>query len=788
MKGEKFPLSIEILNRGEGFAYETAISIVDYNSEICFDCNHIELGVIDTERTIRDLNCEVLRSEEIAFLLLKIKWKNFDGLSIEKSFEFEIESQKDSDWQALKLKQPYSLKPIETEDELIGRTEKLNTLIALCRNGDSCFVTGQKRVGKTSLVKILKEKIEKDSNLKILIPYVFIPLEPDPINTINTLAIRICQAIKLSDERLESIPLPTINNSFGAIYEFLLQVTYKIKDHKIAIIIDEFDQLPLELYRRGDIGDSLFNAFKNLSTESKFSFILVGGEKMQFIKNVQAIHLNLFKSISLDYFDAENSWSDFEELVRYPVKNDFDIDNSAIRYVYSYTLGHPYFTKKICQEMYTICVNNHDNHVTAEEMKKAVAQAISTSDVNDFAHFWDDGIMEKGDKQEEISVMRRKTFLTIMEVSNKTLTNGALMDEIEAHSLRVEDFNKLLDEFIIREIVQKNNDILSFRVKFFSEWLQKYGYKKIFTNPADEKAISERKKIEEQSKVTSEEVMELIKLWAPYNGKEITSDKIRAWLNQFGTDPIVQRLMFKILQNVLFIDNNLIRVYCREIYKAVLRKLVQQGLERFIDPSRRKRGDIIVSYLEDSFAKSGSEYAKIFADENGLYADLAISRNKLREYLSSDSEAKVLVFLDDFAGTGDSICKNLRNIYFELKEILQRKNLIIFLGVICGYDKAKKAIQTFIEENGLKTEVFFSKILDESDHCFSEYSKVFPLVTERNHAKSICLQIGEKLIINNPLGYGNTQSLVVFPNACPNNNLPILWKETDSWMPLFKRQ
>jgi hypothetical protein len=57
-------------------------------------------------------------------------------------------------------------------------------------------------------------------------------------------------------------------------------------------------------------------------------------------------------------------------------------------------------------------------------------------------------------------------------------------------------------------------------------------------------------------------------------------------------------------------------------------------------------------------------------------------------------------------------------------------------------------------------------------------------------AKEIVLIYGKKIVKNAPLGRKDGQLLVVFPDNCPNNSLPILWKTGTSsfpWTPLFGR-
>ena len=77
--------------------------------------------------------------------------------------------------------------------------------------------------------------------------------------------------------------------------------------------------------------------------------------------------------------------------------------------------------------------------------------------------------------------------------------------------------------------------------------------------------------------------------------------------------------------------------------------------------------------------------------------------------------------------------------------------------------------------------------LDESAKTFSDKSRIFPDPLERAKAKKIAYEYGVQLVKNAPLGYGDCQSTVVFEHGCPNNNLSILWGESENWTPLFRR-
>ena len=65
--------------------------------------------------------------------------------------------------------------------------------------------------------------------------------------------------------------------------------------------LDEFDELPLELLRRTELSTSLFQPLRQISNKPGCGFLLVGGEGMQQIINLQGDRLNKFRPVEVDY-------------------------------------------------------------------------------------------------------------------------------------------------------------------------------------------------------------------------------------------------------------------------------------------------------------------------------------------------------------------------------------------------------------------------------------------------------------------------------------------------------
>ena len=148
-------------NIGPGHAFEIFIEIED-----CTDLDLKEkskfLSYLEPSFIIIEIPATIRKVCNDVMITGKCKWRDYSNLSNESDFEFMLDSQPNLDWESLEKEkpEPYSLKPVVKEENLIGREEELRQLRAHSKSRDgvgSDVIFGQRRVGKTSLVSSTKK-------------------------------------------------------------------------------------------------------------------------------------------------------------------------------------------------------------------------------------------------------------------------------------------------------------------------------------------------------------------------------------------------------------------------------------------------------------------------------------------------------------------------------------------------------------------------------------------------------------------------------------------------------
>jgi hypothetical protein len=226
---KQFPLILSVLNEGPGHASNVClkVSLTDDVQALKADPY---LGDLEPGVPLGDVEipCKVVRPEDIALGVAEVSWTNFDGTERRAQFDLEFEAQRsDIDWTALETADPYSLAPVVTTDQLVGRTEFLNQLIggAQGKNMASFYVYGQKQVGKTSLVRTFETRLRQSSaNIQPVYLEGGDYTDPDPATTVARLGQKLCERLGRTDPRLASIPIPSFQSALAPLSGFLEQV------------------------------------------------------------------------------------------------------------------------------------------------------------------------------------------------------------------------------------------------------------------------------------------------------------------------------------------------------------------------------------------------------------------------------------------------------------------------------------------------------------------------------------------------------------------------------------
>lgn len=787
--GMTIQVGMAVENQGPGYAHDIRIAVLG-DGNLSLQEDNVEVGRLSPGAShLVEIASVIQKMSTKSDFYAELIWKDFDGTSHVKQYDFSITAQRvDVDWDNLARSDPYSLEPVLSESDLVGRKDVLNRLIgaAQAKSVGSAIICGQKRVGKTSIARALQSHLKEHNYIVVYLEggdYV----EPTSRATICRLGARLCEEIGSTEPRASHVSAPSFSEALSPLVDYLNEVLRVVPEAKILFILDEFDELPIDLYFRGAIGDAFFLTLRSISSRQRIGFMIVGSEKMTHVLDSQGDKLNKWKVFQVDYFTREMDWTDYCDLIRRPARNELDFTESALMALHLSTAGNPYFTKLICQQILDTALQRRDSCITEEEVNRAVEDACRQIDKNSFQHFWADGIFDSGLTATEKSIRRRKILIALSDtIRNREVASE---DDIRQHPLS-KDIHSLksdLAEFVTRKVLIERSHGYQFKVPFFGHWLKRKGIHDLISTFPDLDAALQTRQAEEACRIKPDEVLALTQKWKTYKGQAISEDKVRAWLEQFG-GPKEQRSMLKLLQGLRFYGTDILRVRMAEAHGIVKRDIVWE-VATGKSGKELKRSDILISYL-DGPAKSGAFLSRLYADEARVYAENVIERKDLVNAVSKTPTLKALVFVDDFVGTGRSASEYLSGINDEIGIITKERNIKCYFVAAVAYIEGWKKIEKSAASLQMNVQTHVCEIIENNARCFSECSEVFPDRIEREYAKGLASLFGRQLVNRNSLGYGDLELAIVFERGCPNNSLPILWEDSakPKWVPLFKRK
>ena len=792
--GTTIAIKIRISNDGTGPARNIQLDKVTSDSCLTIRTSPMLLGTIRAgDSFVFDILAEVLEASEQSTLMAELSSTRL-GERIEHPLELTVESQRENvDWEIVETKEPYSLEAIPSDAELVGRRSELLQLMRLITvpTGGSGIIYGQKRVGKTSLANAVRNRLQRTSDEDWVVIYKGSGeyLGNDAASTLRQMGEVLAQSLKVNIPQMSKVKVPDFSNGIAPL-SGLIDQALKHTD-KLLFILDEFDELPIEIVTRSNtISTALFLPLREISAKNGCCFLLVGGEGMQQIMTQQGDRLNKFSPVEVDYFTKSEHWGDFSELIRRPVQTWLEISDTALDTLYENSAGNPYFAKLLASQLSLDMVKSRFTNASEVDMEAAIAKKCSGIAASSFAHFWSDGLLiENSDDADSTRTIRRSVLIAVGRAFRKpgAVDSQAIWREFkDTDFTRVgeERFRTTLQDFFQRKILLENahNEITA-KIPLFQSWIKDRGVEELLPTSHESDALAAKIRQEEAERIKDDEILSFCEDISHfrYQGRPMSHAAVRRWLNQFDALQD-QRLMFKLLQNVRYYDESMMRIKMREMMG-----IIESGMDAELLRGRevRHRG-ILVSTLDSSTAKGGYTYCRLFTDEHNILATNAMPLGVQMEQAFDDSRTQRLLLIDDFAGSGDTLVKGLDR-GMHLLRLAKKKGIPVTLCAVVGFAHARTHIEEYIAEQELDVEVHFCDTLGSEHQVFSSDSMIFPEPAERTRAKKVVEGKWNHTGGISPMGYHDTQAAIVFYGSCPNNSLPILWSSNDDWRPLFSR-
>jgi hypothetical protein len=211
-----------------------------------------------------------------------ITWSDPSALERSDVGKLKLTAQRAVDWNKASVN-PYSLRSITDPTRLYGRAPVLDRLRIGIKGMQSFYLTGQRRVGKSSVARVLYNEFQgSDSHIPI-----YITLGELTTTSVGTMMYSLQRSLAentpypIRKSVVDALPAESdfLRELGAAARRFQRNLDEILPSARFLCLVDDFDELAQELYKGGD-SDALFLYFRTLIDRGNFSFIFVGSERL----------------------------------------------------------------------------------------------------------------------------------------------------------------------------------------------------------------------------------------------------------------------------------------------------------------------------------------------------------------------------------------------------------------------------------------------------------------------------------------------------------------------------
>lgn len=746
---------------------------------------------------------EVIVKRYVDSVRVPIQWRcttRTGVVKVEEDVVELIQQIQQPDWDKLRDHPPYSHNAIRKREGLFGRDDILQRLELNSMAGNSCFVWGQKRIGKTSVLQVLADELRRRANVAC----VYLRMGEVKGLHEGQLAHRVAERFA-NEMDLPSASVPDDEHFGASMAQLIPWVERVVRDRpnwRLILIIDEFDDLD-SAYYTGTRGEVFAKQLRSLS-EVGLTFLLIGSERME---EIYRRHENELNKWTNEYLDSIESRNDCRELVVKPVTRSIEFDESSVEDVVDYCGRNPFYMHLLCYALFQLCMSEQKTFVGITDVAEARERIMRTSGESNFAHYWNDNPTLD---ETEHGTLAAETCLTLAIISHcggrferiVDVMNGQREIGLSASDqLPRADIDKIVSLLLKRRVLTRNSsDGYEIALPILREWLRREAETVLLPKW---RSYCAKRRAQEESEIDAEP--RAVPVWAPtlpvsdddllavaqpltYLGRQLDVAQLRSWLLQFD-DEIRIELAYSLLRRLAEVGYVSEGAYAQKILRleeavADKRRSTGQGVWKEF---RRRKDNLAIAYV-DGGLKSGVALTREL--RNRLRPGKSGPLKSMGTWLATHADQDALLLVaDDFAATGNSLVKGIGAACDQYGE--QLAPFFEEGRVLCYTLYAMPEALYQLRERFPNLEVNCMKCFGDEVRALSPDARIFEGYTEVQFVTEMVLQLGRELVRQSPLGFGDMGLLVAFSNTIPNNTLPIFWSNGSvaekPWQPLFPR-
>ena len=788
----RLPLRIRVDNTGSATATDIHLEIEADNADVSLQPRLQRIDKISPNRhSWISASMDIARPISATELSCLVQWNDQNRKQQVRTHTLKVIAQREVNWAQARVN-PYSLRSITSQGRLVGRDDDLQALRIGIAGTQSFCVTGQKRVGKTSVARVLLHEFQgKDDYISVYLTFGDLVAHSWP-----QLIHSLYEAISDEISAIEGATPPTLpdcdeflDNQSRHNRAFLRSLRSALSDRRVLCIIDDFDEIDERLYKGHDAKE-LFLRLRTLIDRGDFSFLFVGSEKLPDVMRHQGERLNQVQQRSLSYLRDKAA---LRRLVVEPASSYLEYSDDAVDVISRYSAGNPYYATQICARVYEDMLSRRDHYVVGADVARSVDAICYDSSVNNFQHFWTDGVFESGLDTTRVQYLNAAVQTACARgcaANDDSVEQSALLSDA---SLKIYDPGQVrfrIDNLVDRNVLVQMGDRLRLRVPLFEKWLLAGGEAAVRSSFSEEDL--ERRLTPATIGPSPRDVVEIVH-GLDYQGVQLSEDRVRTWLEQFGpgrNQDLAFRLLMRLKKTGYFSDAS-VYARSRSLHRMIMEAFANE--DEFAKVVERKRvTNVFISYLDGS-GRSGERILGIYRNANSWPTPLVGSMEDAMKFTrerGTKGKDCAVVFVDDFIGSGASCVEGLQRFAGALETEKRNTNrVLVGVAAVVGFRHGLAAIRS---DDSLDCHVVTAEELGPDDRAFAPSAGIFESDGDRVAAERLCRSIGTILEPKQPLGYSDCEALVCFSHRCPNNTLPVFYKsgvvyQGREWIPLFPR-